>query len=119
MFFNDHSIIYIIFYLYCQHHIMRYYMVSSRTCHINLIKDKYQLLGYYIILLLLLLLHQSYKQTHFFHLGYKNAPLGTINLPANNIRGNVNEVALYQMKFKLMKRKIIYYPLNDNRSQIP
>ena len=98
---------------------MRYYMVSSRTCHVNLIKDTCLLLGYYIILLLLLFLHQSYKHTHFFQPGWKIALLGAINLLANNINGNVNEVTLYQMKLKSMKRKVIYYLLNEKTSHVP
>ena len=59
---------------------------------------------------------QSYRQTHFSHLNCKNAHLGTINLLANNIKGNANEVTLYQMKLKTMKRKIIYYPPNEKMS---
>ena len=117
MFFNDHCIIYIIFYFYRCKHILSYYMGSPRASHIILTKDTCLLLGYYIILLLLLFLHQSYKHTHFFQPGWKIALLGAINLLANNIKEDLNEVTLYEMKLKSMKRKIIYYKLNE-RSQV-
>ena len=42
--------------------------------------------------------------------------LDAINLLANNIKRNVNEVALYQIKLKSIKRKTIYYPQNEKRS---
>jgi hypothetical protein len=71
---------------------------------------------YYFIIIIIVFLHQCYKSTHLFHPGYKNAPLGAINLLTNNIKMNVNEVTLYQLKLKSMKRKIIYYPLNEKRS---
>ena len=91
-------------------------MFSSTTCHISIIMETYLQLGYYIVLLLLFSVHQSYKQTHFFHPDCKNATLDAINLLANNIKWNVNEVTLYEMKLKSMKRKILYYPLNEKMS---
>ena len=95
---------------------MRYYMVSPQTCHISLTKDTTLLLGYCIMLLLLFLICWPYRQTHFSHPGCRNVPLDVINLLANNIKANVNEVTLYQMKLKSMKRKTIYYPPNEKRS---
>lgn len=55
MFFNDHSIIYIIFYLYCGHNITRYYMVLSWICHIILFKENISTTWvlYYIIIIII------------------------------------------------------------------
>ena len=41
-----------------------------------------------------------------------NTLIFLLNLLANNVKGNVNELTLYQMKLKSMKRKIIYYLSN-------
>ena len=65
-------------------------------------------------------IHQKSKlclqQIYIFFL---NKHIFLLNLLINDVKWNVNEVTLYQINLKLMKRKILYYPPNDRKSYLP